>query len=526
MPQDNNHEISPGTFFCVMLAPLISCVLIALSPNFSWISLQMLTACFAFGYVCYLLLMIRDFRTVKKGYAWAAGMLAESLVALFYQATEGEPFSPANTLLEFLNGNLILCLWLLALAISTFYTLTLGFRAMRWTQTTWDELQKLKREHKIEAQKRSAEDKATLQSLKREHKIDAQKQRTQAKKERLERKYEHQNKTHEQKLDNDKKIRDIHWKNSQNEAKESGDVGGLNGILRTFGPHLLGAVMVIGALLLFIHMPFFAGRIANWVEVVNQFNKPLQDNAGNPIDAIDVILKQALILIACFTVVIGAGIFLALAIQSLGSLLGAIFSRNKTKVRNVQKRQLFMDQYTMPLTIFILALAFLRTLSKDGNDLSLDSLLPFFTRMVVVVLHLFLALVAVDALRLGLDQCIQKGALFRTAMHLSFALIIERMMGIVLGVLVAADSFGLISSVTEAVKGMLSSMFSSVTKKKPSSEKSVSKKVSATMKNALNREIDIINESSRGYHGNQSESVPFSNFEKFHRKGWSKENMP
>ena len=503
MPQDNNHEISLGTFFCVTLAPLISCVLIILSPNFSWISLQMLTACFAFGYVCYLLLMIRDFRTVKKGYAWAAGMLAESLVALFYQATDGEPFSSADTLLEFLNGNLILCLWLLALAISASCTLILGFRAMRWTQSTWDELQKLERENKIETKT----------------------QRAKANKEQQERNYEYQKQAHEQKLENDRKIRTIQWENAQKEAKENGDVGGMTGLFRKVGIPLLIFLLILMVLLLFIGAPFLINFIKGWLEAVSGFNDLLTGGSGEMIDAIS---RNVLAWGAFICVLVCVLIFAVLGILNLRDLFVTILSRNKgKKARNAQKRQLFVDQYSTPLTIFVLALAFLITLySKDGNNLSLDSLLPFFSQMVAVVLHLFLALVAVDALRLGLDQCIQKGALFQTAMHLSFALIIERMMGVVLGVLVAADSFGLISSVTEAVKGMLSSMFSSVTKKKTSSEKGVSKKVSATMKNALNREIDIINKSSQNYHGNQSESAPFSNFEKFHQKGWSREDTP
>ena len=103
-------------------------------------------------------------------------------------------------------------------------------------------------------------------------------------------------------------------------------------------------------------------------------------------------------------------------------------------------------------------------------------------------------------------------------MHLAFALLIERMMGIVLGVLVVADSFSIIHALSDLVRGMFSSIFTSQADPSsgarpsgrwttPRSRESLAEKVSRTMEDALEDEIQLIDKERIRYVAGERQRV-------------------
>lgn len=105
----------------------------------------------------------------------------------------------------------------------------------------------------------------------------------------------------------------------------------------------------------------------------------------------------------------------------------------------------FFNEYSTPVSVLIVATAMLATFV--GKDEWAPSKLPeLFKNMASIVLCILLALITVDAVRLILKQCVKKGSLLRTAMHLTFVFLIDCVMGIIVGVMSELNIRGVISS--------------------------------------------------------------------------------
>lgn len=97
------------------------------------------------------------------------------------------------------------------------------------------------------------------------------------------------------------------------------------------------------------------------------------------------------------------------------------------------------DEYGTAFSLFIVTMSMLLTISslspENGGNFDISHVSKFFYNILCMILTVMVFFVAVDIVRLMLEQCTQKGSLLRTAMHLTFTLVIECLMGIILGVL-------------------------------------------------------------------------------------------
>ncbi|MBD5496309.1 MAG: hypothetical protein HDR11_00890 [Lachnospiraceae bacterium] len=106
----------------------------------------------------------------------------------------------------------------------------------------------------------------------------------------------------------------------------------------------------------------------------------------------------------------------------------------------------FFNEYSTPLSVLIVATAMLSTFA--GTDpWTFDKLPELFKNMASIILCILLVLITVDAVRLILKQCVEQGSLLRTSMHITFALLLDCVMGIVIGVLAELNLRGLLSSI-------------------------------------------------------------------------------
>ncbi|MCM1154966.1 MAG: hypothetical protein NC392_06345 [Roseburia sp.] len=104
----------------------------------------------------------------------------------------------------------------------------------------------------------------------------------------------------------------------------------------------------------------------------------------------------------------------------------------------------FFSEYSTPFVILIIAVSVLLTLVDAGTIMT--NLPQLFTTLAGTILCIMLTLIAVDVIRLIIDQSIRPGSLLRTAMHLTFVLFIENVMGIVIGVLAGVNLKAAITS--------------------------------------------------------------------------------
>lgn len=133
---------------------------------------------------------------------------------------------------------------------------------------------------------------------------------------------------------------------------------------------------------------------------------------------------------------VGAVLLYRLAIQCIESL------SNKDNKNGLSD---FFNEYSTPVSVLIVATAMLSTFAGT-EEWTFDKLPELFKNMACIILCILLVLITVDAVRLILKQCVEQGSLLRTSMHITFALLIDCVMGIVVGVLAELNIRGLLSS--------------------------------------------------------------------------------
>lgn len=133
---------------------------------------------------------------------------------------------------------------------------------------------------------------------------------------------------------------------------------------------------------------------------------------------------------------VGAVLLYRLAMQCIESL------SNKDNKDGLSD---FFNEYSTPVSVLIVATAMLSTFAGT-EEWTFDKLPDLFKNMACIILCILLVLITVDAVRLILKQCVEQGSLLRTSMHITFALLIDCVMGIVVGVLAELNIRGLLSS--------------------------------------------------------------------------------
>lgn len=168
----------------------------------------------------------------------------------------------------------------------------------------------------------------------------------------------------------------------------------------------------------------------------------------------------------------------------------------------------FFSEYSTPFSILIVAVSALSTFSSNGSGDIWKELPIFFENLSGVVLGMMILLIAVDAIRLILIQCTEKGSLLRTAFHLIFVLLVESMMGIVTGVLTGIN-----------LKEMCFSLFSFFFQ---GDRTKTYKKTTKVMNNSIKKEIEIIKRTMKRHAKILMKKKTESSFRQFHASNWSR----
>lgn len=168
----------------------------------------------------------------------------------------------------------------------------------------------------------------------------------------------------------------------------------------------------------------------------------------------------------------------------------------------------FFAEYSTPFSVLIVAISVLSVFTNSGTKNMWDRLPDFFRNLACVVLIMLLILVAVDAVRLILMQCIERGSLLRTSFHLIFALFVENMMEIATSVLCCFN-----------IGKMLSSLIAFFT---PISYSKIYKKVGEVLDDALKMEIKIIRRAMKRHGKQVIGKKQKSAFKKFYSPNWSR----
>ncbi len=156
----------------------------------------------------------------------------------------------------------------------------------------------------------------------------------------------------------------------------------------------------------------------------------------------------------------------------------------------------FFEEFSTPFVVLIVALSVLLTMV--GAESIMSKLSPLFTTLAGTVMCIIIILIATYAIRLIIDQSIKKGSFLCTTMHLVFILLIENVMGIVLGILSAVN-------LKETIHSLISFFLHH-------QEGDLYKRVEETMQEAINDEIKFIGQTAKKRNNFASRKSAFSNF--------------
>ena len=478
--------------FRVLLAPLFSVAFILLVPYIPQFdvftsSRAGMNLLFLFPFLVNIALTVQENENRKK-ISWTTGSLLSSLISIFYNAVDAGiplPFStPVEFFSSFTGGWLTVCLILLA------YFLVLCVRIWQYTEDDW-------RKEKAFLDNEKQSDRVALQQ-------ERQKQR------------EHQETLNEQiRMQQIRKAK----KNQDPEREVEMPVSRLygSGALWSKFFSMLCALLLMGmCVYCFLFLPSHEeGRavIKEWFEGVNSLLE-----AGGEIQKKS-ILEYSILIFSSGTMVVFAGMFIVVLFRKILSSL--FFDKDFPHMGLLP----FFSKYTTSFSIFIVAYSVVTALSSDGisesnpGGIPIEALIVFFQTLSTTVLYILLSMIAIDAVRLALDQCLSKGSLLSTSMRLTFMLLIDRMMGIILGVLTEINPQAIIEDAATSVASLFISDFA------PDSD-DISDKVKTTMDSAMDAEIHAIKSQVQGSSMDENEerfNSWNSNAVRFYKGGWSKE---
>ncbi len=486
---------------------------------------------------------------------WLIGVLSVSFEAFLYNYFKNSIPSPLTQPLVFFNS---FCgIWTILTLPVCIYLIVVVIRVSRWNQQQWEEIKgylgevrrlkaqikKQEIEEKEQKQKQDWEDSVNRKKIINDHQENIASYRRNADKEKLLKEIELQKKIdtyeadarieekkaeleHQKELNAIRRQSELDEENGKNKSKiknentgESKNKGELDRKKKKHVIHVAAIAVVIIYLSLYFLMPlgWIEVKMDGWLRKTDQMVESLESKNENVSvteageiergekeeyistenENFEIGEKTSTLVEYTIFYVALTGSFVLAAVLLWKVAEGALeyFLNDTLKHKGFSD---FLTEYSTPFTILLITVCALSTFTSQG--ISEEGLIKFFEALAGTVLLLLLLLIAVDAVRLVLLQCVQKNSLLRISMHLVFILFVENVMGIVFGVLMGVS-----------LKEFISSIFAFFMKDEDSK---IHGKIEETLKNALESEIGTVQSGIK----NRKKSV----FDSFHSTNWSR----
>ncbi len=486
---------------------------------------------------------------------WLIGVLSVSFEAFLYNYFKNSIPSPLTQPLVFFNS---FCgIWTILTLPVCIYLIVVVIRVSRWNQQQWEEIKgylgevrrlkaqikKQEIEEKEQKQKQDWEDSVNRKKIINDHQENLASYRRNADKEKLLKEIELQKKIdtyeadarieekkaeleHQKELNAIRRQSELDEENGKNKSKiknentgESKNKGELDRKKKKHVIHVAAIAVVIIYLSLYFLMPlgWIEVKMDGWLRKTDQMVESLEsknenvsvteageiergekeeyistENENSEIGEKTSTLVEYTIFYVALT---GSFVLAAVLLWKVAEGALEYFLNDTLKHKGFSD---FLTEYSTPFTILLITVCALSTFTSQG--ISEEGLIKFFEALAGTVLLLLLLLIAVDAVRLVLLQCVQKNSLLRISMHLVFILFVENVMGIVFGVLMGVS-----------LKEFISSIFAFFMKDEDSK---IHGKIEETLKNALESEIGTVQSGIK----NRKKSV----FDSFHSTNWSR----
>lgn len=411
-----------------------------------------------------LLVVIASSQNITKLF-WLVGTMAVFLEAVIYNFfVEGKDF-PITSTYEIINS---LCGAWTALFIPVFaYLVVVCVRAVRWTQEDWEKIKKLWREERIhrleeyirrqEMRKNSWIERYKIRDLLKNEKIGKKTKRQEFKKNIEVEKYKNAIRKWGTREEYRRKIKDIRRQRKIEVVGRKGFILRIKEVLGAAleirvskivkgGLKIILPIIITGAIVyfyIFIPMKDEYSKVNDWVYQAGQFMENFEhlneDNGSETgggenqkeiendlYGGFNAIIEYTIFYIALTGTAVS---IIFLLWKTVEGLVLWIISNNKS----YGGFSGFFMEYSTPLVILIMAVSVLLTFVDEGAIM--DNLPQLFMTLAGVVMSIIIVLICVDAIRLILNQSIAPNSLLRTAMHLTFILFINNVMGIIVGVL-------------------------------------------------------------------------------------------
>ena len=486
---------------------------------------------------------------------WLIGVLSVSFEAFLYNYFKNSIPSPLTQPLVFFNS---FCgIWTILTLPVCIYLIVVVIRVSRWNQQQWEEIKgylgevrrlkaqikKQEIEEKEQKQKQDWEDSVNRKKIINDHQENIASYRRNADKEKLLKEIELQKKIdtyeadarieekkaeleHQKELNAIRRQSELDEENGKNKSKiknentgESKNKGELDRKKKKHVIHVAAIAVVIIYLSLYFLMPlgWIEVKMDGWLRKTDHMVESLEsknenvsvteageiergekeeyistENENSEIGEKTSTLVEYTIFYVALT---GSFVLAAVLLWKVAEGALEYFLNDTLKHKGFSD---FLTEYSTPFTILLITVCALSTFTSQG--ISEEGLIKFFEALAGTVLLLLLLLIAVDAVRLVLLQCVQKNSLLRISMHLVFILFVENVMGIVFGVLMGVS-----------LKEFISSIFAFFMKDEDSK---IHGKIEETLKNALESEIGTVQSGIK----NRKKSV----FDSFHSTNWSR----
>lgn len=162
--------------------------------------------------------------------------------------------------------------------------------------------------------------------------------------------------------------------------------------------------------------------------------------------------------------------------------LFSVYMLERIKYRPDAGRDIF-DEYSSAIALLVVAgtgaLA-INHFSEDGQFREIAAVGSLFQWMLVVIVGLITAFVLFETVRLILHQCLERGTLLKTAMHLVFVLVVQYTVGLLTGIL-------RVFAIRDVIESILLFFM-------PDLEDSIEPKLNKVFRQALKHEVEGIAE--------------------------------
>lgn len=234
--------------------------------------------------------------------------------------------------------------------------------------------------------------------------------------------------------------------------------------------------LVIGYIAVGILFPFLpVHQLNGWITAVKEITTAFY---GSIVDTLPDSVVVIAFFIFIFVIVVGGYVLWQLALHVLEQLKEGTSAEKD-----------FFKEYSTPITMLVVVIALIISArqmdpSDTGNTTDWLKLVgELFSWLFIVIMAIIAAFVVFETMRLLLEQCMERGSLIKTSMHLIFVLVVDQTTDLLIGLL-------RVFALRSAVESILSFFL-------PDQIDSITPDIDQVRKKSLKREVDRVSEASK-----------------------------